>query len=237
MPNVQRLLEKRVEAAIAAAFPEAAEAPSLLAPAQDAKFGDYQANGAMALAKRLGKKPRDVAAAIVERLDVSDLAEKPEIAGPGFINFRLKKDWIGRELGRINQDDRLGAPRAEKPETVVVDYSAPNLAKEMHVGHLRSTIIGDALVRMLEFAGHKVIRQNHIGDWGTQFGMLLQYMIDKTLFEVHGGTAFGRAGILDDLEDFYRQAKTEFDNDLRFAERARERVVKLQQGDHETVAA
>ena len=246
MPNIQRILDQCITEAIEIAYP-GATAPSYVVPSDATQFGDYQANGAMSLAKDLHKNPREVAEQVIAHLHLPEIiTSPPEIAGPGFINFRLKPDWVGAELGRMCADERLGVEAVERlatgespwrPETVVVDYSAPNLAKEMHVGHLRSTIIGDALVRMLEFAGHKVIRQNHIGDWGTQFGMLLQYMIDKTLFEVHGGTAFGRAGILDDLEDFYRQAKTEFDNDLRFAERARERVVKLQQGDHETVAA
>jgi len=247
MPNVQRLLEKRVEAAMAAAFPEAEGAPlsgvahraktdALVLPAQDPSFGDYQANGAMGLAKSLGKKPREVAAAIVERLDVSDLAEKPEIEGPGFINFRLKNDWVGRELSRINQDDRLGAPRAEKPETVVVDYSAPNLAKEMHVGHLRSTIIGDALVRMLQFAGHKVVRQNHVGDWGTQFGMLVAYIERENLIQpvANWQEAFFSNKALQDLEAIYREAKRLFDSDKEFAREARETVVRLQRGDPHT---
>jgi arginyl-tRNA synthetase len=228
MPNVQRLLEQKVEAAIAAAFPEAGEAPVLLAPAQDAKFGDYQANGAMALAKRLGKKPREVADAIVERLDVADLAEKPEIAGPGFINFRLKNDWVGRELGRINPDDRLGVETVERPETVVVDYSAPNLAKEMHVGHLRSTIIGDALVRMLEFAGHKVIRQNHVGDWGTQFGMLLAFIQETAWDESPQASQAKMAYSLGELEEFYRLAKQRFDADPTFAAKAQQCIAQLQ---------
>ena len=225
-----------------AAWPAAGDAPALVLPAQSrrAGIGDYQANGAMALAKRLGKKPREVAEQIVKRLDVSDLAEAPQVAGPGFINLRLRPDWVASQVGAINPDkpeDRLGVPRAEKPETVVVDYSAPNLAKEMHVGHLRSTIIGDALVRMLQFAGHSCLRQNHVGDWGTQFGMLLQYMIEKTSFEVHGGTALGWTGMLDDLEEFYRSAKSEFDQNAEFANRTRARVVDLQRGDAKTRTA
>jgi len=227
MPNVQRLLEKRVEAAIVAAFPEAGQTPALLAPAQDARFGDYQANGAMALAKRLGKKPREVAEQIVKRLDVSDLAETPEVAGPGFINLRLKPEWVGAQLGEISQvrgddEDRLGVKSADRPETVVVDYSAPNLAKEMHVGHLRSTIIGDALVRMLDFAGHTVVRQNHVGDWGTQFGMLAAYL--KT-------TDIEREGDLGVIEKLYRMAKTWFDSKPENADLARKAVVALQAGD------
>ncbi|MCX5682519.1 MAG: arginine--tRNA ligase, partial [Planctomycetota bacterium] len=186
MPNIQHLLDSRVTAAMRAAFPNV-QAPAIVQSSQDPRFGDYQANGAMALAKQVKAKPRDVAAAIIARLEVSDLADKVEIAGPGFINITLRPDWVAAEIGIANkvdaasQEDRLGVPRAEKPETVVVDYSAPNLAKEMHVGHLRSTIIGDALARMLDFAGHKVVRQNHVGDWGTQFGMLLAYLTEKKL--------------------------------------------------------
>jgi len=176
MPSVQRLLDERVARAMRDAFPEAADLPAIVVPSQDPRFGDYQANGAMALAKRLKRKPREVAEAVLAHLDISDLAEKPEIAGPGFINMRLRPEWVSRELGRANPDERLGVPHAEKPETVVVDYSAPNLAKEMHVGHLRSTIIGDALVRMIDFVGQQVIRQNHIGDWGTQFGTVILAM-------------------------------------------------------------
>jgi len=237
MPNVQQLLEERVTAAMRAAFPDAADAPALVLPAQDPRFGDYQANGAMGLAKRLGKKPHDVAAEIVARLDVSGLAEAPQVAGPGFINFRLKADWVGRELGRINPDERLGCPQVERPETIVVDYSAPNLAKEMHVGHLRSTIIGDALVRLLEFTGHKVTRQNHVGDWGTQFGMLLAFVKRQGLIQDYGSDwpqAFFAATALDDLEEVYRQAKQLFDEDAAFAQEARETVVKLHQGDPDT---
>jgi arginyl-tRNA synthetase len=187
MPNVQRLLEGRVTAAMRAAFPDAADAPAILVAAQDPRFGDYQANGAMGLAKRLKQKPRDVAAAIVARLAdlIKDVCDPPEIAGPGFINLRLKPDWVAAQVGIAHADDRLGvadikdeqdAGGKPKAETVIVDYSAPNLAKEMHVGHLRSTIIGDALVRLLSFRGHTVIRQNHVGDWGTQFGTVVLAM-------------------------------------------------------------
>jgi arginyl-tRNA synthetase len=247
MPNIQHLLDHRVTAAMRAAFPEAPDAPAIVQPAQDPRFGDYQANGAMALAKqlksktRLGEmKPRQVAAEVVARLDVADLCEKPEIAGPGFINLRLKPDWVAAQVGAINPDkpeDRLGVPRAEKPETVVVDYSAPNLAKEMHVGHLRSTIIGDALVRMLDFSGHKVVRQNHVGDWGTQFGMLVAHLQNESGLDVGDRIRRGQQWepilTVPDFEDFYRQAKQRFDSSPSFAKRAREFVVKLQGGDHD----
>jgi arginyl-tRNA synthetase len=177
-----------------------------------------------------------VAAAVVARLDVSDLAEKPEIAGPGFINLRLRPDWVAQQIGEVNPvdprnpDDRLGVPRAEKPETVVVDYSAPNLAKEMHVGHLRSTIIGDALVRLLDFVGHKVVRQNHVGDWGTQVGMLVAYLNRTHPMPLREAAGYVNV-MLTDLEEFYRQAKTLFDTDERFADAARKEVVGLQSAD------
>ncbi|MCX5672970.1 MAG: arginine--tRNA ligase [Planctomycetota bacterium] len=240
MPSVQRLLDERVAAAMRAAFPEAADLPAIVVPAQDPRFGDYQANGAMALAKRLKRKPREVAEAVLARLDVSDLAEPPEIAGPGFINIRLRPDWVAGEIGKVNRiepdqpEDRLGVPRAERPETVVVDYSAPNLAKEMHVGHLRSTIIGDALVRMLEFVSHRVIRQNHVGDWGTQVGMLVAYL-DHALDEGSLAPANVIKDMLKDLEDNYRKAKALFDTNEAFANAARDEVVRLQSGDQETV--
>ncbi|MCX5674507.1 MAG: arginine--tRNA ligase [Planctomycetota bacterium] len=234
MPNIQHLLDQRVTAAMRAAFPQAPDAPAIVQPSQDPRFGDYQANGAMALAKQLKMKPRDVAAAVLERLDVSQICEPPEIAGPGFINLRLRPDWVAAQVGAINPDkpeDRLGVPRAEKPETVVVDYSAPNLAKEMHVGHLRSTIIGDALARMLDFSGHKVVRQNHVGDWGTQFGMLVAYWDEKykVFFRKQGDTGQTIPGHLDvgDLEQFYREAKQRFDASPGFAEKAREYLVRL----------
>ncbi len=240
MPNVQRLLEERVTAALGEAYPEAADAPAVLLPAQDPRFGDYQANGAMGLAKRLGKSPREVAAAIVERLDVSDLCDPPEIAGPGFINLRLKADWVGARLGEANADDRLAVPEVQEPETVVVDYSAPNLAKEMHVGHLRSTIIGDALVRMLDFLGHDVERQNHVGDWGTQFGMLVTHMRDVCAkrfgdYEISTIVRIVDPELIGDLEEFYRQAKKRFDTEEEFQRRSREAVVRLQSGDQGTV--
>jgi len=241
MPNIRQLLESHVSRAMAAAYPEAADAPAIVQPSQNPQFGDYQANGAMALAKRLKMNPREVAGRVVEHLngdaDVTAVAEDPQIAGPGFINFRLRPEWVAARLGEVSTDARLGVEAVAEPQTVVVDYSAPNLAKEMHVGHLRSTIIGDALVRMLAFAGHNVVKQNHVGDWGTQFGMLLQFMIEHTHFSVRDGTVIAGTAWLEDLERFYQRAKQAFDDDPEFAERARRRVVLLQQGDHETKIA
>ena len=242
MPNVQHILDERVAAAMRAAFPDAPDSPAIVMPAQDTRFGDYQANGAMALAKRLKQKPRDVAERIIAHLDISELCEKPEIAGPGFINLRLRPDWVSRQLGEINKvsentEDRLGVPRAEKPERIVVDYSAPNLAKEMHVGHLRSTIIGDALVRMLQFVAHDsddVILQNHVGDWGTQFGMLVAYrdsLRQELIAEAPDSDTVNVPQwlLLRDIEEIYKRAKHEYDTNPAFAEKSRQYVVKLQE--------
>ena len=202
----------------------------MLRPSAQPRFGDYQANGAMALAKALGRKPRDVAASIVEHLDVGGVAERPEVAGAGFVNIRLLPEYLGAQVAGLARDERLGVRMAGTPETVVVDYSQPNVAKEMHVGHLRSTIIGDAIVRVLELLGHRVIRQNHLGDWGTNFGMLIEHLGDVGEDEASAELSLG------DLEAFYQQAKAKFDADPEFAERARQRVVALQGGDPATLA-
>jgi arginyl-tRNA synthetase len=190
---------------------------------------DYQANAAMALAKRLGRSPREVAEAIVARLEAADVCRSVTVAGPGFINCDLRDDFIGACVAEAAADERAGVPLAERPETVVVDYSSPNVAKEMHVGHLRSTIIGDALVRVLERCGHRVIRQNHIGDWGTQFGMLIEHLVDEGAHE--DATDLSVA----DLNAFYQAARAKFDRDPAFADRARKRVVALQSGDPASV--
>ncbi|MBL7139881.1 MAG: arginine--tRNA ligase [Planctomycetes bacterium] len=255
MPNIRHILETRVSAAMAAAYPEAAGAPAIVQASADSRFGDYQANGAMALAKRLGQKPHDVAGRVVEQLkgdaQVSDMADVPPPVGPGFINFRLRPKWIEHRLGEINRvkpegegrpsgerpgdEDRLGVEPAAESETVVVDYSAPNLAKEMHVGHLRSTIIGDALVRMLDFAGHRPVKQNHVGDWGTQFGMITAYFDSETrgLDQRTDVIASWQGVHVKDFEELYRRAKRLFDENPKFAAAAREYVVRLQGGDSE----
>lgn len=204
-------------------------------PAQDPRFGDYQSNAALAAAKRLGELPRKVAERLVDALEVADLSEEPEIAGPGFVNFRLRPDFLGARLGEVPGEtepdgERLGIPRAEDPEVVVVDLSSPNLAKEMHVGHLRSTVIGDSVARILEFCGHTVHRENHVGDWGTQFGMLVAY-----LREARPGVVDDPASLeIEDLESFYVEAKKRFDDDPAFKETSRRTVVELQQGDAAT---
>jgi arginyl-tRNA synthetase len=192
------------------------------------EHADYQADVALPLAKRLGRSPRDIATAIVGQLPLGDVIDTAVVSGPGFINLTCRSSYLAAQLGHMHQDPRLGVPAAATAQTVVVDYSSPNLAKEMHVGHLRSTIIGDSLVRTLEFLGHKVIRQNHIGDWGTPFGMLIEEMLDE-------GMATGTEGVRE-LSSFYRAARTKFDTDPTFAERARARVVLLQRGDAETIA-
>lgn len=184
------------------------------------QFGDLQLNVALAAAKSLGRNPRELAQAIVDNLDLESLAERVEIAGPGFINIFLGAEQLAKEVASLSS-----ANIHAKADRVVVDYSSPNLAKEMHVGHLRSTIIGDAVVRCLEYLGNEVIRQNHVGDWGTQFGMLIAELEDVEQEGQQGELA------LADLEIFYRQAKAHFDEDSAFADRARQYVVKLQSGD------
>ena len=166
-------LKERFRAALVGLTDQPDECLEQIRRSQDPKFGDYQANFAMPLAKRLRRPPREVAGEVVGRLDLADLCQKPEIAGPGFINLRIRDDVLVRELSAAIGDERLGVPSVARPRTFVVDFSAPNVAKPMHVGHIRSTVIGDALCRVLRFLGHNAISDNHIGDWGTQFGMIL----------------------------------------------------------------
>jgi arginyl-tRNA synthetase len=219
-------LRARVQAAVRAAFgDEAAEADPAL---HRSAHADYQADVALALGKRLKRNPRDVAGAIAAALPADQVIAGAAVSGPGFINLTLQPDFLAGELQRMLADPRLGSPAAAEAQTVVVDYSAPNVAKEMHVGHLRPTIIGDALVRLLEFQGHRVIRQNHIGDWGTPFGMLIEHLLDER-------SAHHEASVRQ-LNEFYRAARAKFDSDPAFAERARRRVVLLQGGDAETLA-
>ncbi|WP_236329152.1 arginine--tRNA ligase [Enterobacter quasihormaechei] len=220
--NIQALLSEKVSQALIAAGAPADCEPQVRQSAK-VQFGDYQANGVMAVAKKLGMPPRQLAEQVLTHLDLTGIASKTEIAGPGFINIFLEPSFLASHVDAALKSDRLGVTQPE-PQTVVVDYSAPNVAKEMHVGHLRSTIIGDAAVRTLEFLGHKVIRANHVGDWGTQFGMLIAYL-EKQQQENAGEMA------LADLEGFYREAKKHYDEDEAFAERARSYVVKLQGGD------
>lgn len=227
--NIQHLLSQRIQQAmVAAGAPD--DTPALVRQSAKVQFGDYQANGIMGAAKKRQCKPREFAEQVLQHLDLMDIAEKIEIAGPGFINIFLRPEWLSQELKRVQKDARLDIAEVTQPQTIVVDYSSPNLAKEMHVGHLRSTVIGDAVVRTLEFLGHMVVRQNHVGDWGTQFGMLLAYM--ERLRQSDSEISM----VLADLEVFYRDAKRCFDEDEAFAARARELVVALQSGDEACLA-
>ncbi|BEV70601.1 MULTISPECIES: arginine--tRNA ligase [unclassified Paludibacterium] len=224
--TIQQLISERVQAALAAVG--APDAPATVQPASKPEFGDYQANGVMAAAKQMRVNPRELAQKVVDALDLRRIADRVEIAGPGFINIHLSAEFIGEQAERALADAKLGVAQ-QAPQTVVIDYSSPNLAKEMHVGHLRSSIIGDSITRVLEFLGHQVIRQNHVGDWGTQFGMLTAYLVETD----NQGTASAE---LRDLEEFYRKAKVRFDESEEFANRARDYVVKLQGGDEQVLA-
>jgi arginyl-tRNA synthetase len=190
---------------------------------------DAQVNGSLAVAKALGKQPREIAEQVLATVDLSAMCTATEIGGPGFINLTFSPAFLASEVASAMRDERLGVRSAESSRKYVVDYSAPNVAKEMHVGHLRSTIIGDAIVRLLGFVGNRVIRENHIGDWGTPFGMLIEHLIDL------GEIAAAEELSVGDLDSFYKQARRKFEAADDFKERARQRVVKLQGGDAETL--
>jgi arginyl-tRNA synthetase len=228
-PIIEQLAEK-VKDAIGRAAPETAHADPLVKPAQDERFGDYQINAAMGLGKRLGKPPRQVAQMIVDKLDAAKMVHPPQVAGPGFINLRLRDDFLAASLEAIQTDPRLGIPNAQTPLKVALDFAGPNMAKEMHAGHIRTTIIGDTIGRILEFAGHDVLRLSHVGDWGTQFGMLIQFLRQTNPQALKDPDSVRIA----DLETFYKQAKQRFDADPDFADAARRAVVDLQQGDPAT---
>lgn len=234
MNSTLDLLKTRFRQALGAAFgSDLAAADPMLGPASNPKFGDYQSNAPLALAKPLGQPPRAIAEQMVAHLDLGDLCEPPTIAGPGFINLTLKPAYLENQLALMQADARLGIPVVSDPQRVVVDFSSPNIAKEMHVGHLRSTIIGDCIARILEFQGHQVLRLNHVGDWGTQFGMLITY-----LRQAHpAALTTAEALELGDLVALYRQAKQRFDQDPSFQEAARQEVVKLQAGAPDTTRA
>ena len=239
MLQIAHSLQQQLKAAIARAFPQAAadgeELDPALGPASKPEFGDFQANGALGLAKRLGKPPRLIAEAIAAQLQLDDtfkqLCEPVQIAGPGFLNLTLKAEVLAAELHGRLEDPRLGVEKVindiNNSATIIVDFSSPNIAKEMHVGHLRSTIIGDCIARVLEFRGYRVLRLNHVGDWGTQFGMLISQLKQVA------PEALNTADVIDlgDLVTFYREAKLRFDNDSEFQTISREEVVKLQAGD------
>jgi arginyl-tRNA synthetase len=228
MADPQQVLAQRVHDAIIASFgPEYGDADPLIRPSS---FADFQANVALPLGKRLGRAPRQVAGELAARLDVADICAAPEVSGPGFINFTLRDDWIAAQASQMLGDRRLGLAPVASPQTVVVEYSSPNVAKEMHVGHLRTTIVGDAIARVLEFAGHRVIRDNHVGDWGTPFGMLIEHLLDV------GEDSAEAALLTTDPNAFYQAARRKFETDPEFTERARSRLVRLQAGDPDTLA-
>jgi arginyl-tRNA synthetase len=228
MADPQQVLAQRVHDAIVASFgPEYGDADPLIRPSS---FADYQANVALPLGKRLRRPPREVAAELAGRLDVADLCTEPEVSGPGFINFGLRDEWIAAQATQMLGDPRLGLAPTAHPQTIVVEYSSPNVAKEMHVGHLRTTIVGDAIARTLDFAGHRVIRDNHVGDWGTPFGMLIEHLLDV------GEDSPDAALLATDPNAFYQAARRKFDGEPAFTERARRRLVQLQAGDPATLA-
>ena len=234
MLKLRNALQHRLLEAMAQALPlpdAAVDFP--LEPATKTEFGDFQANGAMGLAKVLGRAPRQIAQAVVDHLQVEDLCHPPQVAGPGFINFTVRPEVLAAEVQeRLNQP-RLGVPTAQCRQRVVVDFSSPNIAKEMHVGHLRSTIIGDCIARLLSFRGHQVLRLNHLGDWGTQFGMLIAHLKHVAPRSLSGEEHVD----LGDLVAFYRQAKKRFDEDEGFQEHSRREVVKLQAGEPDSLKA
>lgn len=226
------------DAAASAAKPFTTQ-DAMVTPATKLEFGDYQCNAAMGLAKSVGLSPRECAAKIVEGIKpfIEGIMEEPEIAGPGFINLRFKKEYLSSSIKKMAEDadGRLAVPRAAQKQKIVVDFSSPNIAKEMHVGHLRSTIIGDTLSNVLNFAGHEVVRLNHVGDWGTQFGMLVEHLRNEYPAAIQKDTS--EQVDLGDLVLLYKAAKKRFDDDEEFKLRAREGVVKLQAGEEESLTA
>ncbi|MBF2076740.1 MAG: arginine--tRNA ligase [Synechococcales cyanobacterium C42_A2020_086] len=231
--TIAHLHDRLAQALVAAFGREWSGTDPMLVPASNPKFGDYQSNVALSLAKHLGQPPRAVAEAVVQHLDVADLCEPPTVAGPGFINLTLKPEYLAAQLQQIQTDERLGIAPVKQPQRVIVDFSSPNIAKEMHVGHLRSTIIGDSIARVLEFLGHDVLRLNHVGDWGTQFGMLITYLREAYPEALVTANALA----LGDLTTFYKQAKQRFDEDEAFREASRLEVVELQSGNEDTLRA
>ncbi|HEY1920702.1 MAG TPA: arginine--tRNA ligase [Streptosporangiaceae bacterium] len=227
MADPQQELAERVRHALAAAFgPQHAGDDPVIRPSQ---FADYQANVALPLGKQLGRPPRDVAAELSRHLDVADICTEPQVSGPGFINLTLRDEWIAAQADSLLAGPRLGVPLAAPAQRVVVDYSGPNVAKELHVGHLRATVVGDALVRVLEHLGHQVTRAAHLGDWGTQFGMLIEHVLDI------GEEATRKQLAAGEFTAFYQAAREEFDSGQAFVDRSRQRVVALQAGDPETL--
>src|SRR5262249_46965790 len=241
--NLQQFLQQKFEAALTGLASDPAKYAALVKPAQDARYGDYQANCAMPLKNELGRNPVDIAKEIVARLDLGDALEPPVIAGPGFINLRFESEWLAGQLQAMARGERLGIEPAAQPKKYVIDYSSPNVAKPLHVGHLRSTIIGDALKRLLKFLGHEVIGDNHLGDWGTQFGMLLygyKYFLDAESLKQDPVREMVRLYLIvrgmtrgsDDDEGEVKLTPEE----AAVAEACRQETAKLQAGDPENVA-
>ena len=227
MADPREVLAQRVQVALAASF---GTEPASADPAiRTSRFADLQPNVAFPLAHRLARSPRDVATEIAGHIPLDDVCDKIDVSGPGFINFTLRGEWVAGQAAELLTDPRLGVPAADPARKTVVDYSAPNVAKEMHVGHLRTTVVGDAVVRILEHLGHLVVRANHLGDWGTPFGMLIEHLLDV------GEEAARLQLSAGEITAFYQAARAEFDGDPDFAERSRRRVVALQGGDEETV--
>ncbi|XWK88482.1 MAG: arginine--tRNA ligase [Phormidium sp.] len=224
--TIEQLKTNFQKALIAAFGTDYAEVDPMLVSASNPKFGDYQSNAALGLSKQLKQSPRAIAEKIIQHLEIAEICLTPEIAGPGFINLTIKPEYLEGQVNSIQTDPRLGISPAKNPERVIVDFSSPNIAKEMHVGHLRSTIIGDCIARILEFQGQDVLRLNHLGDWGTQFGMLIAYLREVCPEALITANAVD----LGNLVEFYRKAKKRFDEDENFQETAREEVVKLQSG-------
>ncbi len=238
--NIAHALQQRLAVALSGLTPEFTKYASLVRAAQDSRHGDYQANCAMPLSKEQGGKPVDLARQIVERLELGDMLEPPEIAGPGFINFRLKTAWLAAQLRVMAHDDRLGVEPANRPRTFVIDYSSPNVAKPLHVGHLRSSILGDALTRILRFQGHRVITDNHLGDWGTQFGILLygyKQLRDEAAFQADPVRELARL-YLEVRKQFKKKEQEDDDGpiDDPVQDACRRETAKLHQGDPENVA-
>lgn len=228
MPTITQLLEEKTSDALTAAGGVAA--PALVQPTANSQFGDYQANGVMAVAKARKVNPRELAQRVIAHLNPAEVPATWDIAGPGFINFRLDPVWLGKTLLASALDDRLGVERTSQPATIVLDFSAPNTAKQMHVGHIRSTIIGDALTRIFRFLGHTVITDNHVGDWGTQFGMMIvgyRTVLDRAAYE---------RDPLAELERVYKVIQAQSKTDSEVASRAREELAKLQKGDPDNLA-
>ncbi len=233
VPSLASTVQQRLADALSASLPEAGSADPLLRRSDRA---DFQANGILALAKKLKGNPRELADKVVAAIPDNDVLKEIEVSGPGFLNITVTDEAIVRTLAARAADDRLGVPHSADAGTTVIDYAQPNVAKEMHVGHLRSAVIGAAMVEILEFTGEKVIRRHHIGDWGTQFGMLIQYLIEHPHELDHQGGEVSGEEAMSSLNRLYKASRTVFDSDEEFKARSRDRVVALQSGDEETLA-